>query len=198
MDLINKRNRAALTIYGYPSSVKKKPSMSNIGKSTNILWHNCPIGQSDRQKLLGQKGCVVWITGLSGSGMFSVDCCLDLHTGDSFFYHILGQVFMDFPLQICEARDPKGLYKLARTGKIKGFTGIDDPYEPPVNAINLNPFTSITPHKCKFSHLFKSFDWSLCGLMQIVIKMRDGECPSPKAMAKQVLCYLEENGYLQA
>ena len=46
--------------------------MSNIGKSTNILWHNCPIGQSDRQKLLGQKGCVVWITGLSGSGMYSV------------------------------------------------------------------------------------------------------------------------------
>jgi hypothetical protein len=35
-------------------------------------------------------------------------------------------------------------------------------------------------------------------LMQIVIKMKDGECPSPKAMAKQVLCYLEENGYLQA
>nr|CAB3496755.1 unnamed protein product [Digitaria exilis] len=31
------------------------------------------------------------------------------------------------------ARDPKGLYKLARTGKIKGFIGVDDPYEPPVN-----------------------------------------------------------------
>ncbi|XP_022739984.1 adenylyl-sulfate kinase 3-like [Durio zibethinus] len=43
------------------------------------------------------------------------------------------EVFMDVPLQICEARDPKGLYKLARAGKIKGFTGIDDPYEPPLN-----------------------------------------------------------------
>ncbi|EOX91682.1 hypothetical protein QUC31_003242 [Theobroma cacao] len=43
------------------------------------------------------------------------------------------EVFMDVPLQICESRDPKGLYKLARAGKIKGFTGIDDPYEPPLN-----------------------------------------------------------------
>ncbi|XP_039158595.1 adenylyl-sulfate kinase, chloroplastic-like isoform X1 [Eucalyptus grandis] len=44
------------------------------------------------------------------------------------------EVFMDVPLQICEARDPKGLYRLARAGKIKGFTGIDDPYEPPLDA----------------------------------------------------------------
>lgn len=35
------------------------------------------------------------------------------------------------PLELCEERDAKGLYKLAREGKIKGFTGIDDPYEPP-------------------------------------------------------------------
>lgn len=44
------------------------------------------------------------------------------------------EVFMDVPLRVCEARDPKGLYKLARAGKIKGFTGIDDPYEPPLNS----------------------------------------------------------------
>ncbi|XP_021901574.1 adenylyl-sulfate kinase 3-like isoform X1 [Carica papaya] len=43
------------------------------------------------------------------------------------------EVFMDVPLQVCEARDPKGLYKLARAGKIKCFTGIDDPYEPPIS-----------------------------------------------------------------
>ncbi|XP_037416479.1 adenylyl-sulfate kinase 3-like [Triticum dicoccoides] len=41
------------------------------------------------------------------------------------------EVFLNVPLEVCEARDPKGLYKLARAGKIKGFTGIDDPYEPP-------------------------------------------------------------------
>ena len=43
------------------------------------------------------------------------------------------EVFVDAPLDVCERRDPKGLYKLARAGKIRGFTGIDDPYEPPPN-----------------------------------------------------------------
>ena len=41
------------------------------------------------------------------------------------------EVFVDAPLEICEARDPKGLYKKARAGELKGFTGIDDPYEAP-------------------------------------------------------------------
>ena len=41
------------------------------------------------------------------------------------------EIIVDAPLEVCEARDPKGLYKKARAGEIKGFTGIDDPYEPP-------------------------------------------------------------------
>lgn len=41
------------------------------------------------------------------------------------------EIFVDAPLAICEARDPKGLYQKARAGKLKGFTGIDAPYEPP-------------------------------------------------------------------
>lgn len=44
------------------------------------------------------------------------------------------EVFVDTPLEICEQRDPKGLYKKARAGELKGFTGIDDPYEAPENA----------------------------------------------------------------
>jgi len=40
---------------------------------------------------------------------------------------------MDTPLELAELRDPKGLYKLARAGKIENFTGISDPYEAPVN-----------------------------------------------------------------
>lgn len=43
------------------------------------------------------------------------------------------EVFVDTPIEVCEARDPKGLYRKARAGEIKGFTGIDDPYEPPAN-----------------------------------------------------------------
>jgi adenylylsulfate kinase len=41
------------------------------------------------------------------------------------------EVFVDCPLDEAERRDPKGLYKKARAGEMKGFTGIDDPYEPP-------------------------------------------------------------------
>lgn len=41
------------------------------------------------------------------------------------------EVYVDTPIEVCEARDPKGLYKKARAGQIKGFTGIDDPYEAP-------------------------------------------------------------------
>ena len=41
------------------------------------------------------------------------------------------EVFVDTPLEVCEARDPKGLYKKARAGEIKNFTGISDPYEAP-------------------------------------------------------------------
>ena len=42
-------------------------------------------------------------------------------------------VYVDTPIEICEARDPKGLYRKARAGEITGFTGIDDPYEPPAD-----------------------------------------------------------------
>ncbi|XP_048137418.1 adenylyl-sulfate kinase 3-like isoform X2 [Rhodamnia argentea] len=77
------------------------------------------------------------------------------------------EVFMDVPLQVCEARDPKGLYKLARAGKIKGFTGIDDPYEPPLDC-------------------------------EIVLQQKESECASPCEMAEEVICFLEEKGYLKA
>jgi len=43
------------------------------------------------------------------------------------------EVYVTAPLEVCEGRDVKGLYAKARAGEIKGFTGIDDPYEEPVN-----------------------------------------------------------------
>ena len=42
------------------------------------------------------------------------------------------EVYVNAPLEVCEARDPKGLYRKARAGQLPGFTGIDDPYEPPL------------------------------------------------------------------
>ncbi|MBX6420616.1 MAG: adenylyl-sulfate kinase [Nevskia sp.] len=52
------------------------------------------------------------------------------------------EVFVDAPLEVAESRDPKGLYKKARAGQIKNFTGIDDPYEPP-----LQPELVLPTHK---------------------------------------------------
>ena len=43
------------------------------------------------------------------------------------------EVFVDTPLEVCEQRDAKGMYAKARRGEITGFTGIDDPYEPPTH-----------------------------------------------------------------
>lgn len=71
-------------------------------------------------------------------------------------------------VQVCESRDPKGLYKKARAGLIKGFTGIDDVYEEPVN-----PEISLTTHD--------SF----------------GQPMSPEHMAAEILSYLQERGYLR-
>ncbi|KAJ4791185.1 Adenylyl-sulfate kinase [Rhynchospora pubera] len=78
-------------------------------------------------KLFADAG-VICIASLISPYRKDRDACRSLVPQSTFI-----EVFMDFPLEICEARDPKGLYKLARTGKIKGFTGIDDPYEPPLN-----------------------------------------------------------------
>jgi bifunctional enzyme CysN/CysC len=50
------------------------------------------------------------------------------------------EVYVDTPIEVCEARDPKGLYAKARAGEIRGFTGIDDPYEAPEH-----PHLRLTP-----------------------------------------------------
>lgn len=218
---------------GCSSSETNQSMLSTVGKSTNIVWQDCAVAKIERQKLLNQKGCVVWITGLSGSGKSTLACALnqDLHSRGYLSYVLDGdnlrhglnrdlgfkaedraenirrvgevaklfadagiiciaslispyrrdrdacralmpestfiEVFLDMPLEICESRDPKGLYKLARAGKIKGFTGIDDPYEAPLNC-------------------------------ELVIRSKDGMCASPSIMAEQVISYLDHKGFLQA
>lgn len=167
--------------------------------TTNIVWHEGQITRDDRAKVLGHKGCTLWLTGLSGSGKSTIAVALEhalvrrgvlayrldgdnvrhglcanlgfsaddreenirrvgevaklfadagLVTISSFIspyqrdrdrvrtlHEQAGlafiEVFIDTPIEVCESRDPKGLYKKARAGQIKGFTGIDDPYEAP-------------------------------------------------------------------
>ena len=58
------------------------------------------------------------------------------------------EVYMSTPLETCEERDPKGLYKKAREGKIKNFTGIDSDYEPPENPEVILDTSSMTVDEC--------------------------------------------------
>ncbi|MEY7999004.1 adenylyl-sulfate kinase [Clostridium sp. Mt-5] len=167
-------------------------------KSTNIEWHKTLVNREMREKLLHQKGMLIWFTGLSGSGKSTIASALEtrLHDigrltylldGDNVRYglnsnlgftkedrvenirrisevcklfvdsgiitiaafvspfkadrnkirNLLGkdfiEVYVDCPLEVCESRDPKGIYKKARKGEIKNFTGIDSPYELPDN-----------------------------------------------------------------
>jgi adenylylsulfate kinase len=184
--------------------------------AVNITWHDHKVSSEDRAKLKGQKGAVLWFTGLSACGKSTIANTVDhiLHSlgrhtylldGDNIRFGLnkdpkslkekcgyseaaaarfgvgfsaedrmenirrIGEVaklfsdaglitltafispyrvdrdnvrkilkpgefveiHVDASVETCEKRDPKGLYKKARAGEIKGFTGIDDPYEAP-------------------------------------------------------------------
>ncbi len=170
-----------------------------LRRSSNISWHEMSINKKTRSELNSQKPCVVWFTGLSGSGKSTIANILEqkLHTAGKRTYLLDGdnvrhglnkdlgftdtdrvenirrvaevsklmvdaglitlvsfispfkserqmakdllssgeffEIFVKTPLEECEKRDPKGLYKKARAGKLKNFTGIDSLYEEPEN-----------------------------------------------------------------
>ncbi|MBK8655317.1 MAG: adenylyl-sulfate kinase [Haliscomenobacter sp.] len=155
------------------------------------------LTRDDYEQRLGQRGKVLWLTGLSGSGKSTLAIQLERKLFEAGFFSkvldgdnirtginnnlgfseaermenirrisevarlfldtgiicinafispkramrdmarsIVGpgdfiEIYVNAPLDICESRDVKGLYQKARQGMIKGFTGIDDPYEPP-------------------------------------------------------------------
>jgi adenylylsulfate kinase len=169
-------------------------------KATNITWHEQTITKEERRAQNGHGSCVLWFTGLSGSGKSTIANAVSTELyrqsineyvldGDNVRHGLnkdLGfsdadrnenirrigevaklfvdsgkivttafispfrsdrdqvralfeegefiEVFVDCPLEECEKRDPKELYKKARRGEIKDFTGIDSPYEEPPQA----------------------------------------------------------------
>ncbi len=171
-----------------------------LRRADNVHWQALDVNKSARAALKGQSPCVLWFTGLSGSGKSTIANLLEkklldrgCHTylldGDNVRHglnqdlgfteadrvenirrvgevaklmtdaglivlvsfispfrserrlaremveeHEFIEVFVDTPLEVCEARDVKGLYAKARAGKIKNFTGIDSPYEAPEHA----------------------------------------------------------------
>merc|ERR1711862_184573 len=80
-------------------------------------------------KLFAEAGAIV-IAGLISPYAADRQYAREVHLNASLPFM---EVFIDAPLSMVEARDPKGLYKKVREGKIKGFTGIDAPYEKPEN-----------------------------------------------------------------
>ncbi|HEV2294831.1 MAG TPA: adenylyl-sulfate kinase [Tepidisphaeraceae bacterium] len=203
-------------------------------KATNVTWHAGTITRADRERLLGQKGVTVWMTGLSGSGKSTIAVVLEqmLIQRRKLAYRLDGdnvrlglnknltfsaddraenirrvgevaklftdagliviasfispyrrdrdtiraamkpgefvEVFVDTSLEVAERRDPKGLYRKARAavaaGQGLGFTGVDDPYEPPEKP-------------------------------EVVVRT---ESTPPEDAAKQILAYLEKSGYLNS
>ncbi len=175
----------------------EKPPKQSDPSTRNLTWHDGEVTVDDRGGLLHQRGCVIWLTGLSGSGKSTIARCLEallvesghlayVLDGDNVRHGLNGdlgfspedrqenirrlaevaalfadagvltitafispyrhdrqqarqkvpagrfvEVFIDTPLEICEQRDPKGLYAKARAGEIQQFTGIDAPYEAP-------------------------------------------------------------------
>lgn len=166
-------------------------------KTENTVWHEQHISKEQRASLKKQKPCLLWYTGLSGSGkstvanavdalLFELGCHSYLLDGDNVRHGLNGdlafsdearvenirrisevsklfldaglivstafispfaqdrasarakleqgefiEVYIDTPINVCEQRDPKGLYKKARAGEIKDFTGIDSSYDVP-------------------------------------------------------------------
>lgn len=81
-------------------------------------------------KLFADSGCIA-LTSFISPYRKDRDLCRELHEKDKTGAIPFLEVYVDTPIEVCEQRDPKGLYKKARAGEIKGFTGIDDPYEAP-------------------------------------------------------------------
>ncbi|MBN1959816.1 MAG: adenylyl-sulfate kinase [Deltaproteobacteria bacterium] len=102
---------------------------NNLGFSTEDRAENIRrIGEV--AKLFADSGSIA-ITSFISPYRADRDNCRKLHVDNDLDFF---EVFLDVPLSVCEMRDPKGMYKKARAGLIKGFTGIDDPYEAPSSA----------------------------------------------------------------
>jgi adenylyl-sulfate kinase len=100
---------------------------------------NCDLGFSDSDrkenirriaetsKLMSDAGLII-ITAFISPFREERDMAKEIIGENEFF-----EIFINTPIELCEKRDPKGLYKRARNGEIPMFTGIDSPYEPPIN-----------------------------------------------------------------
>lgn len=94
------------------------------------------FGQQDREENIRRVGAVAQL--MCDAGLVTLTAFVSPYRADRDAVRAtlaagdFIEVFVDAPLEVCEARDPKGLYQKARAGQIKDFTGIDAPYEAPI------------------------------------------------------------------
>jgi adenylylsulfate kinase len=94
------------------------------------------FGQQDREENIRRVGAVAQL--MCDAGLVTLTAFVSPYRSDRDAVRAtlapgdFIEVFVDAPLEVCESRDPKGLYQKARAGQIKNFTGIDAPYEAPV------------------------------------------------------------------
>lgn len=99
------------------------------------LWHDLGFTREDREEnvrriarladVLERRGLVAVVSAVSP---YRADRRAVRNSSADFI-----EIYVNAPLAVCEQRDLKGMYRRARKGELKGFTGIDDPYEPPEN-----------------------------------------------------------------
>jgi bifunctional enzyme CysN/CysC len=123
--------------------------LAALRPAQDVQWQALDVDRANRSVQKNQRACVLWFTGLSGVGEVArlmtdaglivlVSFISPFRSERQLARSLLGpgeffEIFIDTPLEVAEARDPKGLYRKARAGKIRNFTGIDSPYEPPEN-----------------------------------------------------------------
>jgi len=101
------------------------------------LCRDLGFSAEDRRENLRRVGEAAWL--FLDAGILTVAAFASPYRADRFMVRrMFGpddfiEVYLKCDLKVCEERDPKGLYKKARSGEIKNFTGVSDPYEPPEN-----------------------------------------------------------------
>ncbi|HYO24742.1 MAG TPA: adenylyl-sulfate kinase [Lacipirellulaceae bacterium] len=109
------------------------------------------FGQHDREENIRRVGAVAAL--LCDAGLVTLTAFVSPYRADrdavraSLAPGDFIEVFVDAPLEVCESRDPKGLYKKARAGEIKDFTGVNAPYEPPERADMVLKSAEATPQE---------------------------------------------------
>jgi adenylylsulfate kinase len=107
------------------------------------------FGQADREENIRRVGAVAAL--LCDAGLVTLTAFVSPYRADrdairaSVAPGDFIEAFVDAPLEVCESRDPKGLYKKARAGQLKDFTGIDAPYEPPERPELVLPSGTLPP-----------------------------------------------------